>query len=415
MEDANKIRAELESGLIGSILIEPEILGELCIKCDSEIFSVNEFRTIYLTLLDLYTDGKQIDRIILHAMLPDYDRVIDDCLHFTVTSANWTAYLEEIKKMKHMSQAQAMANRLLEMNTIHADMDEARQIAQNLLYSLDMEETDKKSYSIDKMLSDFIKRVGKKRPFLNLGIRTLTENLLVGSGEYIVIAARPSIGKTALALQFCLSIVRQGINVDFFSLETSQQRIMDRIITSVSNVSYENINKGTLSEIEMRRIMDSTKELYRYKKNFNLIEAAGMTIDDIKSKIIFDGAKVVFIDYMQLVRHPDRKLNEYQRVTEISLGIQEICKRYGVTVFALSQLSRNGDMGNPKLSDLRSSGQIEQDADTIMMLYRPTDYHDWENDRVIDVAKCRNGKVGTIDMFFQGNIQTFYQKDIKHS
>ncbi len=244
-------------------------------------------------------------------------------------------------------------------------------------------------------------------------------------GELIVLAARPAMGKTAFALNILLNAaLKHDKSVAFFSLEMGAEQIVDRLLSAVSEIHMSRMQKGQLNETDFAELGEAMEKLG--ETSIYVDDQGGATIPTLKSKLrkikIERGRlDMVIIDYLQLMSGAESKFagNRVQEISEISRGLKVLARELKIPIIALSQLSRNVESRvdkKPQLSDLRESGAIEQDADSVIMLYRD-EYYDPDTDRKgtadILVRKNRNGQVGDVELIFRGEIQKFY--DIQKS
>ena len=243
-------------------------------------------------------------------------------------------------------------------------------------------------------------------------------------GDFIVIGARPAMGKTTLAQNLAYNIA--SINkkgVLFFSMEMAANEIIDRMISDVSGVDNWKMRTGNLSDEEFQRIGDALGEMDEIP--IYIDDTSSMTIMELRNKArraMHDhDIGIVIVDYLQLIQGSDRyKGNRVQEVTEISRGLKILARELEIPVVALAQLSRNvtgRDNPRPVLSDLRESGSIEQDADLVMFLHRPDYYKqnddDYEDTHITEliVAKHRHGAVGKIELYFHPELLRFMSLD----
>lgn len=230
--------------------------------------------------------------------------------------------------------------------------------------------------------------------------------------DLIILAARPSMGKTALALNIALAAARD-VPVLVFSLEMSKAQLVDRLISSVSGVNLKRILGGGLSKDEMSRIFDVLPEME--KRKLSIDDTGGLRISELKMRARQykheNGLGLIVVDYLQLIR--GSKADRVQEVSEVSRELKALAKELDVPVLVLSQLSRNVEMRadrRPQLSDLRESGSIEQDADIVMFLYRDEYYNrdsEEQNIAEIIIAKNRNGPIGFKRFQFEKEIVRF--------
>ena len=260
------------------------------------------------------------------------------------------------------------------------------------------------------------------------GLRNL-DNITNGwqNGDVIILAARPSVGKTAFAINLSLNAANIGIGIGFFSLEMSTSMIMKRIGSTMSGIELEKIQKGNLNHYELQAYRNG---LARFSKlNFHIDDTGGISLQQLKAKarkmVLKEKVGFIIIDYLQLMEADDKGISREQQISELSRGVKRLAKELGVPILNLSQLSREvekrgGQSGNaiPRLSDLRESGAIEQDADLVIFLHRE-DYQKYDNqvnpekrgEALAIVAKHRNGTTGAAILHFEKRTQIFTDKN----
>lgn len=239
-------------------------------------------------------------------------------------------------------------------------------------------------------------------------------------GDMVILAARPSMGKTALALNLARNAATAGKHVAIFSLEMSKEQLTDRLISAAMGVDSWKLAKGMLSDEEFSRMGDALESLSR--ASIYMDDSPMGNLMEIKSKArrlkMESGLDFIVIDYLQLMSGGN-PMNRVQEVSEISRGIKSLARELQVPVLALSQLSRTVESRTTKepiLSDLRESGSIEQDADVVLMLYREDYYDEFTENKGITsvfVRKNRNGPVGQVDLKFDRHHQKFYDVEVQ--
>jgi replicative DNA helicase len=238
-------------------------------------------------------------------------------------------------------------------------------------------------------------------------------------GDLIVLAARPSMGKTALALSLARNAAAQGGTVGFFSLEMGGEQLMLRLLSSESGIPHQAIRNASITSDEWMTLADVAGQLAQVK--IFIDDTAMQSIMDIRSKArklkAEHNLQFLVIDYLQLIHSSKQHENRHQEVSEISRSLKALGKELGIPIVALSQLSRAVDSRmdkRPMLSDLRESGAIEQDADLIMFLYRDIVYNNEAEDphlAELIIGKQRNGPTGTVYLHFQNDITLFQDKE----
>lgn len=231
-------------------------------------------------------------------------------------------------------------------------------------------------------------------------------------GDFIIVAARPSMGKTAFALNIAANVGKKN-KTAIFSLEMSEEQLTQRLLSSMSVIELQKLRAGRLDENEWAKLAQYSSILSNRK--IMIDDTPGTTVNEIKAKCkklkIKNGLDVVIIDYLQLIEGSGQ--SREQEVSKISRSLKKLAKELDLTVIALSQLSRAPEQRvdhRPQLSDLRESGSIEQDADTVVFLYRDEYYNaesDEKNIAECIIAKNRNGQVGTIKLAWLGQYQRF--------
>lgn len=248
------------------------------------------------------------------------------------------------------------------------------------------------------------------------------DNKLSGmqKSDLILLAARPSMGKTALGINIATnSSIKANANVGVFSLEMSKEQLVQRMISSVAHVDLQKIVSGRLDEDEWIKIIDSMGPLSKAKVFID--DTAGISLTEMKAKCrrlkIEKGLDLVVIDYLQLMQLEGKQENRQQEISAISRGLKALAKEMDCPVIALSQLSRAPELRSdhrPILSDLRESGAIEQDADVVLFLYRDEYYNedsDKKNIGEVIIAKHRNGPTGTVELVWKKEFTKFLNKE----
>ena len=234
--------------------------------------------------------------------------------------------------------------------------------------------------------------------------------------DLILLAARPSMGKSAIMVNFAVAAAEAGKTVVIFSLEMSKEQLAMRIYSQLANIDLTKLLKGDLDMDDWKRISQAANGFS--SKNLFIDDTSGVSITDIRAKLRRlalqqDGVDLVLIDYLQLMEAGGKIENRQQEISKISRGLKGLAKELNIPLIALSQLSRAPEMRSdhrPILSDLRESGAIEQDADVVMFLYRDEYYNKDSEDRgtgEVIIAKHRNGPTGSIKLVYKGENTKF--------
>lgn len=397
--------------LMGCMLQDKQAAAEIILRMSENDFIFDDHKLIFSTAKNLFNEDVPITAQTIGGKTSD--EIFEQCkamINLTPTSVMWEGVWQSVKNSAKIYHAREYMEQIKMDTSMFTDIEELRTEAEKLVGMLN-DETDKDSFDYNELQIEYIQNLGNQRKFVDFGIDKLTRTARCPRNGLVVIGARPSVGKTAIALQFCKHM-GQHYRVGFFSLETDRLTIMDRLNASSAGVSLEKLQDGNLTPLEYKHVVDAA----RRKLNFKIYEASGYTTEQIRGKIVRDRLDVVFIDYLQLIRNSNPKFSEYERVTYASSALKNIATDLNVTVIALSQLNRNiSKYEEPDPSDLRSSGQIEQDANVILFAYLPSedelknpdDIDNHESLRWFKIAKAKEGKLGKFKMFFDGKYQRF--------
>lgn len=383
-----------QQSVLGSCLIDQRAIGEVLFTLKETDF-VDYYRPMYRAMVDLYTTGKPVDPVVILNIIGDeYRKTVLELMEITPTAAN-------VRNYARITAEQARVMRLRELGLQLQSVDSPEE-AQELMDNANgfMVTGGMQTYSLKHLFSDLFSRYNNPPQYCDWFIPALRRMIRLKKGNYMIIGARPSVGKSAFAMQAAAYwAVALGLRVGFYSDEMSEDDLTDRMAASCAGIPLEDIQERRLTEqqlISLANVSSRISEAPLY-----IIPAAGHSIQDIKAHAMQQHLDIVIIDYLQIV--PGRGESEYDRVTKVSHEIQGMCKQTGITVLALSQLGRTRG-SKPGLEDLRSSGQLEQDADIVAFLHRPAARTD-EVEFII--AKNRNGQTGTTKLAFEGALQRF--------
>ena len=392
---------DAEYSVIGCLLVDPSICGELISLTREEDFTVPELRTVYRAAVRLFNAGRPVDAVTIRGVCgTEYNDLLMQCMEVTPTAFGWRAYISAM-------QEQTRVTRLHELAAQLADARTSKQ-ARVLLGEASEILSEKNASSIvtmEQALVGFFTEQGEKRRFISWGIDRLDRRLYTDYGDFVIVAGRPSAGKTALALQMAAYMAQQA-SVGFYSLETSPAKLTNRLVSNRCIVDFGRINRREMNQDEWMRAAKGKTELAALQLEF--VPASGWSVQDILSTALARRHKVVFIDYLQQLRGRGR--DRFEQVTNISLDLHAMAQTHGILVVALSQLSRASASRNdaaPTLTDLRESGQIEQDADAVLALYINPDEDAPLDDRKLRVLKNKEGTLGEFSLSFDGTTQTF--------
>lgn len=425
---------ESEKALLGALMIRPDGMSDATDVLSPEAFYAEKHRIIYRAMLSLYSKNEPIDIESLRAKLSDQGALegvggisyLADLASEVPAASNARHYAELVQK-KYMLRALIDAGEYIaELGYNEAEeLEETLDSAEKRIYEVTSTPTLSKFTSLRETLTDAWTRLEHLHEHkdemrgVRSGFREL-DNMLAGfqKSDLIILAARPSMGKTALVLDIARqSAVQYGTTVGIFSLEMSAQQLVDRMVAAEAKVNSWNLRTGHITEQDdWARIRDAYEKL----------GAAPIFIDDqpgnniLKMRAVArrlkrdNGLGLLIVDYLQLMVPTGARSSDsvVQQVTEISRSLKNLARELDVPVIALSQLSRAVEQrrGKPRLSDLRDSGSIEQDADVVMFIHRDdkmNETSDRPNIAEILIEKHRNGPVGKVDLYFDDKRTTF--------
>ena len=305
-----------------------------------------------------------------------------------------------VKEQAALFRARGLAFHIVDGSTRYADLTD---IYEQLGEAINLHSERSDFIPMCDGIDNYIRKLDDKPEYISTGLRVLDNNLHLVPGNFVVIGGRPSAGKTALSLQLACEIAKNGRKVAYFSLETDPDTLYARIIANQLGVPLHTVKNKTVSVNELDRLADIKKYPLFVRS------AAGKSVGWIRTQSIRMQAKVVFIDYLQLIHQAGAK-DRYSAVTEISMALHEFAQSTGTLVVALAQLNRETARAGipPTAADLRESGQIEQDADAIILLAqnvttkkRPEQHYHFA------LEKNKEGNVGSLDITFQMETQQF--------
>ena len=434
---------DAESSLLGALMLDAEAIVKIADIVSADDFYEQRHRYIYEAAKSLYDNHRPIDVLTLTDQLKGAD-ILDEVggASYITELTNFVPTAAHVEEYANIVATKAMRRRLIRASQDIAELgfneqkslQELIETAEQRLFEVSQAGTGQDLVSIEDVLGDSFERLdelhkdkGKIRG-VSTGYRDL-DNKLAGfqKSDLIVLAARPSMGKTALALNFAQNVaIKAKSSVLFFSLEMSKEQLVDRMLASEAGVDSWNLRTGNLTDQDFEKISHAMGTLG--EAPIYIDDTPGLTVSDLRTKARREAHKrdvgLVIVDYLQLMSGGSRfggDSNRVQEISEISRGLKGIARELNVPVIALSQLSRSVESRHPQipqLADLRESGSIEQDADLVMFIYREDYYnHDTERKGIVDllIKKHRNGPVGQIELFFDNEKQRFRSLDTRRS
>lgn len=405
MSDALTAAAAAEMSVIGAMLIDDRCVGDVLTNLREADFLTPRYRSIFQAVRKLYNRGAPVDPVTVMAEAgPGLEETLRECMDLTPTAANVLHYCGVLREQSALYRLRETADKLGSARTV----DEARELlaeAQGLLDNKPGEDV----ATLQEMMADFMRRMAQPAPdYLSYGLGMLDSMLQTMPGDYVIIGARPSTGKTALALQLALNIAREK-RVGFFSLEGTRQKNADRIAAARTSLDMGRIKRPPLTLSDMQVTAGELAQSAVFRGDFEFRRAAHLTVAEIQTRTLASRYEVIFIDYVQLLS-PSVRGERRDQMSQVSMDLRAMAQLTGVTVIALAQLRRpdtKEKQAAPTLADLKESGQFEQDADAVLLLSR-VDPKDSDSDRWIEIAKNKEGYAGFSSRYrFNGRKQTF--------
>src|ERR671930_2108763 len=423
---------EAEQGVLGSMLLSPrQAIAECVEKISEQYFYVPAHQTIYTTLVDLWNVGQAIDLITFTQVLRDRNLLesvggaafVTSLFTFVPTAANVGYYLEIVRDKYILrsiitASTESVRRAYEEQDEVGALLDEVEQ----KIFAVGEDRFKGQMLSMKDQVMEAIEAIEKlyERKGGITGISSgFVEFDRMTSGlhpsEMVVIAARPSMGKTALAMNIAEHVaINEKLPVGVFSLEMSSQQLVQRLLCSRARVNLQKVRDGFLGERDFPSLTAAASKLAEAK--IFIDDTASLTILELRAKArrlkAQQDVSLIIVDYLQLLRSTSRRAqdNRQLEISEISAGLKGLAKELKIPVIVVAQLNRQPEQrsgGKPRLSDLRESGAIEQDADLVGLLLRPEIYEEDEEVRAekageaeLIIAKQRNGPVGEIPLTF---------------
>ncbi len=414
---------EAEQSVIGSMIMDQEAITAASELIIGEDFYNKQYGILFETMVELNGEGSAVDLVTLQNRLREKDvppevsslEFVKDLVAAVPTSAN----------IKYYANIVAEKSLMRKMIRLNEDIANTCYMGKESLEYI-LEDTEKRVFQLCQRRSteDFtpirtvvmnalnkIEQASKMKGtvtgiptgFIDLDYRTAG----MQPSDLVLIAARPSMGKTAFVLNIAQNVAfKEGLPVAVFSLEMSKEQLINRMFSLESSVDAQKLRTGSLNDQEWERLLESAGVIGRSKLIID--DTPGISIAEMRSKCrkykLEQGLSMIIIDYLQLMSGSGRSDSRQQEISDISRSLKALARELSVPVLALSQLSRAVEQRpdhRPMLSDLRESGAIEQDADVVMFIYRD-DYYDHDSkDKGISeiiIAKQRNGPIGTVKL-----------------
>lgn len=395
---------EAQRSVIGSMLIDGEHVAGIVMHRSREEDYTGEYKTLFRACRDLFQAGKPVDVVtVADKVGRSYALFLHELMDETPTAANVEVYLDLLVEKSKLLRVQSLAAN--EVNCI--SLEEVQKLVEQQQRILG-ERPGVKIVSMEQGLLNFYERQRQPANLIPWGMEKVDGTFRCEYGDFVVLGGYPSAGKTALSLQLAWTQAKDK-RVGYFSLETHPDKIMDRTVTAVCGVDFGRIKEHTLQDADWREIEYRSSAMVGRK--LEIIQAGGLSVVDIQALALARRYDIIYIDYLQLIAPDDRRRSDVEQVTQISKDLHVMAQTTGITVCALSQLSRPQKGGEnekaPGLHSLRQSGQIEQDADGVLLLYKE-EPNNPRSRRCLKIAKNKDGEAGGIVyLVFDGAHQRF--------
>jgi replicative DNA helicase len=421
---------ESEMCLVASMMLDRSVAEQVLPMVDGESFYLTDHRIVFDVIKELIVNGKPVDVVVIQTEL-EKRQVLSEIggvaylvriLETVPNAAHGPHYARIVREKALLRQMISLANGMIRRAFDQPDQpDQLLDTVAGEVFSLAEKRIVNPIEPLGQIAAEVYDQLEHRA---RKGIETKfwdLDDLLYGlqDGDLIVVAGRPSMGKTAFAMNIVQQIAQQHLPCVVFSLEMSKQQLALRMLCSLSNVNQERVRKGNLGHDEYQSLAKTVMQIR--KLPIFVDDSPQLTILDLRTKARRlrheQGIRCIMVDYMQLMHNPGPD-SRVQQIAEISRGLKAIARELKVPVIALSQLNRASEQREghkPRMSDLRESGSIEQDADVVMLLHREDYYHgeeDYQKTNVTEViiAKQRNGPTGSVNLIFDGSTSTFKNK-----
>ena len=441
--------AEAEQAVLGSILVDPSCLSQAAVYITPESFFLPQHSAIFEAMITIDSTGKVIDPLVILDLLVQqnvYDNAAGRNYLFQLaesvpSTANVEMYAKIVREKFYMRtliniSSETIESAVAQEETADALLDNAEQKIYNIRQGKTSNAPSKLRDIIVNEVYDRLQKLTGEDKDLYKGFTTGwadLDKILTGlnRSDLILIGARPAMGKTSFALNLARNVAALGKRkVLFFSLEMTKEQLAMRVLGTEARVSSMKMRNGNISQDEWIRLGMATSALNDCELYFD--DTSSITVPEMKAKTRrLGGVECVIIDYLGLIKGSTRTENRVQEVSEITRGLKMMAKDLNIPVVCCAQLSRGtegrGKSHKPQLADLRESGSIEQDADIVMMLYRP-DYYKGEKDEEepvpeeqtkvntveVIVAKNRHGETGSVEFAWDGEHTLFLAMEKIH-
>ena len=432
--------ADAEQAILGAMLIDPACVPDVTNHIRGAEFYIDVNREIFDTIFSMFSTGKKIDALTVQEEMhlrgcwkDNSKQYLKELMDVTPTTRNVLKYCEIVRDKALLREVGSAASEITEQAYQDVSQgDQVLELAERKIYALRRESTAGGLVPMTPVLQDVLSQIsqaaanGSQLPGISTGLTDIDECLQgLGQGDFVLIASRPGMGKTSIALNIAVNAAKSsGKTAAIFSLEMSRQQLVMRMLSSESHIDLYQLNQGRLNTDEWSRLAEAAGALS--KIDIRLDDNPTMTVAEMAAQCRrVENLGLVVVDYLQLMQSAgsgNTWANESrtQAVSDISRMMKVTAKELGVPIVCMSQLSRANEARQnkrPMLSDLRESGSIEQDADAVIGLYREG-YYDREcedpNSAEAIILKNRHGRVGTVYLRWLPEYTTYVNDERRH-
>lgn len=394
---------DVQTVFIGGLtLCKRDVATEVMVEVDDSDFETKELQEAFNAIKGYWELRGYVDVVDLRETHKNVADLIVECSKaceaecVVLSRERMGEWAKRIKENAALRRFQSLAVESTSALTTYEDLSE---IYQQMGEAMSLKAEEEDAWTYEDVLNDYVLHMDEKPVYIKTGLERLDEALHISPGDFIIIGGRPSAGKTALSLQIAASMAKQNYIVYYFSLETSKRKLGARLM---ANQIYCPLDTVKNKAVSLNEIDGQAKNM---KMPLYIRSAAGKNVAWMKAQALRKKAQIIFVDYLQLIHETGAK-DRYAAITAISIALHELAQTTGIVVVALAQLNRNPSKpgATPTNSDLRESGQIEQDADAIILLSgdNPDKY-------LFQLSKNKEGEIGDLPITFNKQIQRFQE------
>lgn len=394
---------DIQTVFIGGLtLCKRDVATEVMVEVDDSDFETKELQEAFNAIKGYWELRGYVDVVDLRETHKNVADLIVECSKaceaecVVLSRERMGEWAKRIKENAALRRFQSLAVESASALTTYEDLSE---IYQKMGEAMSLKAEEEDAWTYEDVLNDYVLHMDEKPVYIKTGLERLDEALHISPGDFIIIGGRPSAGKTALSLQIAASMAKQNYTVYYFSLETSKRKLGARLMANQIYCPLDTVKNKAVS------LNDIDGQAKNMKMPLYIRSAAGKNVAWMKAQALRKKAQVIFVDYLQLIHETGAK-DRYAAITAISIALHELAQTTGIVVVALAQLNRNPSKpgATPTNSDLRESGQIEQDADAIILLSgdNPDKY-------LFRLSKNKEGEIGDLPITFNKQIQRFQE------